>query len=79
MDLILTQLRIQNETFLGAVAEMPINQRICSKCGKPVKLMLPPGGKGPRTFQCIRCDRPDPIKSLEVEGLINGLLHDPKE
>lgn len=58
---------------------MPINQRICPKCGKPVKLMLPPGGKGPRTYQCIHCDRPDPIKSPQVKNLLDALLHDEKK
>lgn len=58
---------------------MPMNERICPKCGRPVKLMLPPGGKGPRTPQCIHCDRPDPLKSPEVKGLLKGLLHDDKK
>ncbi|WP_170978713.1 hypothetical protein [Afipia massiliensis] len=58
---------------------MPINQRICPECGKPVKLMLPPGGKGPRVYQCIHCDRPDPIKSPQVKNLLDALLHDEKK
>lgn len=55
---------------------MPIDKRICPKCGRPVKLMLPVGGKGPRTYQCIHCDRPDPMKSPEVKGLLKALLQD---
>jgi len=42
---------------------MTTNQRICKTCGHPTKLMLPPDGNGPRTFQCIHCDWPDPLKS----------------
>lgn len=53
---------------------MPVTQRICAKCGQPTKLMLPLGGKGPRTYQCIHCDRPDPLKSAEIRNLIDGLL-----
>lgn len=49
---------------------MPINERICPKCGKPTKLMLPPGGKGPRTYQCIDCDWPDPLKLSDVAILL---------
>lgn len=58
---------------------MPINPRICPKCGKPVKLMLPPGGKGPRTYQCIDCDRPDPLKSPEVKNLLRAFPLDEKK
>ena len=58
---------------------MPINQRICPKCGKPTKLMLQPGGKGPRTYQCIDCDRPDPLKSPEVKSLLKAFLPDEKQ
>jgi hypothetical protein len=42
-------------------------------------LALPPGGKGPRTFQCLDCDRPDPLKTDEVIGWLNGELQPPKE
>lgn len=58
---------------------MPEKEHICPKCGKPLKLMLPPGGEGPRTYQCIHCDRPDPIKSPQLKKLIKGLLHEPKK
>ncbi|MBB5050055.1 hypothetical protein HNQ36_000003 [Afipia massiliensis] len=44
-----------------------------------MKLMLPPGGKGPRAYQCIHCDRPDPIKSPQVKNLLDALLHDEKK
>jgi len=40
--------------------------------------MLPPGGKGARTYQCIQCDRPDPIKSPDVQQLLKGLLREPE-
>jgi len=40
--------------------------------------MLPPGGKGPRTYQCIYCDRPDPIKSPQVKGLLKAFAPEKK-
>jgi hypothetical protein len=52
---------------------MPISQRICAKCGEPTKLMLPPGGDGPRTYQCVKCDRPDPLQSPDVIKLVDSL------
>jgi hypothetical protein len=53
---------------------MPINQRLCPKCGNPTKLMLPPGGKGPRAYQCIDCDLPDPLGLPNVQGWLRGEL-----
>jgi len=26
-------------------------------------LLLQPGGQPPRTFQCLDCDRPDPLRA----------------
>ena len=45
-------------------------------------VLLPPGGAGPRTFQCLDCDRQDTLESVSVkrwlEGeLGRGLLSDP--
>jgi hypothetical protein len=37
-------------------------------------LALQLGGKGPRTLQCLDCDRPDPLKSDQVTGWLNGEL-----
>jgi len=50
----------------------------CPHCGAVLMLALPPGGKGPRTFQCLDCDRPDPLKTDEVIGWLNGELQPPK-
>ena len=50
-----------------------MSERLCAKCGQPAKLMLQPGGKGPRTYQCIHCDRPDPMKSAKVRVLVDRL------
>jgi hypothetical protein len=41
-------------------------------------LALPVGGDGQRTFQCLNCDRPDPLKMDEVIGWLNGELKPPK-
>jgi len=46
----------------------------CPHCGAHLILALPPGGKGPRTFQCFECERPDPLKSDEVSGWLRGEL-----
>jgi hypothetical protein len=46
----------------------------CPKCQAPMILALQLGGKGPRTLQCLDCDRPDPLKSGNVSGWLNGEL-----
>jgi hypothetical protein len=37
-------------------------------------MALQPDGKGPRMFQCLDCERPDPIKSSQVIGWLAGEL-----
>jgi hypothetical protein len=49
--------------FMGQV-ERPT----CPGCGAFLILALPPGGKGPRTFQCLDCERPDPLKLITPEA-----------
>ena len=46
----------------------------CPGCGAYLILALPPGGKGQRTFQCLDCDRPDPLKSDQVIGWLKSEL-----
>jgi hypothetical protein len=46
---------------------------ICPRCQRPMKLELQPGGKPPRTFQCIDCDRSDPLKSDTLRWLSGEL------
>lgn len=53
---------------------MPINQRLCPKCGKPTKLILPPDTDGPRAFLCLDCDAGDPMKRPNVQGWLHGEL-----
>jgi len=36
-------------------------------------LALPPGGSGPRTLQCLDCERPDPLKSDALRWLSSEL------
>jgi hypothetical protein len=55
-------------------AERPI----CPNCGALLILALPPDGKGPRTFQCLECDRPDPLKSETATGWLQGELRPPE-
>jgi hypothetical protein len=50
----------------------------CPGCGTYMILALPPGGKGPRTFQCLECDLPDPLKSEAATGWLKGELQPPK-
>jgi hypothetical protein len=46
----------------------------CPGCGAFLILALPPGGKGQRTFQCLDCDRPDPLKTDQATGWLKGEL-----
>jgi hypothetical protein len=41
-------------------------------------LALPRGGKGLRTFQCIDCERPDPVKTEHGLGWLKNDLQPPK-
>jgi hypothetical protein len=41
-------------------------------------LALPPGGKGKRSFRCLDCDDPDPLKTDVVTGWLKGELQPPK-
>ena len=41
-------------------------------------LALPPGGKGQRTFQCLACERPDPLNSEIAAGWLKSELRPPK-
>jgi hypothetical protein len=45
----------------------------CPRCGCVMVLALPPQGNGPRTLQCLECDRPDPLRSDVVKWLEGGL------
>jgi hypothetical protein len=37
-------------------------------------LELQSGGKTPRTFQCLDCERPDPLKTDQATGWLKGEL-----
>jgi hypothetical protein len=51
----------------GAIEHCPI-------CNRPLVFLLPPGGAGPRTFQCLDCDGQDPLESLSVKRWLKGEL-----
>ena len=51
---------------------------ICTECGEPLVLALPADGKGRRRFQCVDCDRPDPLKNDRVMGWLKSELQPPK-
>ena len=42
------------------------NRPICPECQRSMTLELQRGGKSPRTFQCLDCERPDPLKSSDA-------------
>jgi len=50
----------------------------CPDCGANLILAAPPGGKGPRTLQCLDCDQPDPLKTGKVIGWLKSELQPPK-
>jgi hypothetical protein len=37
-----------------------------------------PGGKGPRQFRCEQCEQPDPMRSAQASGWLQGELQPPK-
>ena len=49
------------------------NRPICPRCQRAMTLLLQPGGQPPRTFQCLDCDRPDPLKADPL-GWLSGEL-----
>src|ERR1700733_13940313 len=46
----------------------------CPDCGAYLTLALPPGGEGPRTFQCLHCEGPGPLKGPYAAGWLAGEL-----
>ena len=46
---------------------------VCPICHRPMTLELQPSGLPPRTFQCLECERPDPMKSPVIAGILNAL------
>lgn len=46
----------------------------CTDCGAYLTLALPPGGKGQRTFQCLDCEGPDPLRNPHAIGWLAGEL-----
>jgi RNase P subunit RPR2 len=50
----------------------------CPHCGAFLIPGLPLGGKGQRRFQCLDCDRPDPLKTDKATGRLKGELQPPK-
>jgi len=46
---------------------------VCPGCRRPMTLELQPGGKSPRSFQCLDCQRPDPLKSPALASMLDAL------
>jgi hypothetical protein len=44
----------------------------CPVCKSPMMPALPVRGR-PRRFQCVKCDEPDPLKSVTAERWLDGL------
>jgi hypothetical protein len=77
------QFRVGDRTDNGKTAFVKIamgqaERPTCPHCGAYLILALPPGGKGPRTFQCFECDRPDPLKTDHGIGWLKSELQPPK-
>jgi hypothetical protein len=64
-------------TAKGAALPNSHKRPVCPGCQRPMTLQLQPGGKSPRSFQCLDCQRPDPLKSRVVAGILNA-LHPPE-
>ena len=41
-------------------------------------LALPPRDKGHHLYQCFECDRPDPLKTNQLDGWMKGPLKPPE-
>jgi hypothetical protein len=46
---------------------------ICPICYHSMALELQPSGMPPRTFRCLNCERPDPIKSPGIASILKAL------
>jgi len=64
---------IHNFAIMG-----PAKRPTCPECGAPLVLALPPDGEGKRTFWCLDCDGPDPLKTHEAMGWLKSELRPPK-
>jgi hypothetical protein len=51
----------------------PDQTKRCALCGAVLVLAPPAQGSGPRTLQCLQCDRTDPLKSDVLKWLKGGL------
>jgi hypothetical protein len=49
----------------------------CPSCGAHLILALPPGVVGTRTFRCLECDGPDPLRTDKVMGWLKSELQPP--
>jgi len=71
-------LKLTNIRTGGRITRMGRTERpTCPGCGAFLILALPPGGEGRRTWQCIDCDRPDPLKADAVMGWLKSELQPP--
>jgi hypothetical protein len=50
----------------------------CPKCGLPMALAVSPSGNGPRQYRCEQCEQPDPMRSAQASGWLQGELQPPK-
>ena len=46
---------------------------ICPTCYHAMTLELQPSGMPPRNFQCLNCERPDPMKSPVIASILKAL------
>jgi tRNA(Ile2) C34 agmatinyltransferase TiaS len=68
----MTRAGVQRESFMAETLSTPT----CPKCRKPMHfIVLNTGG---RKFQCVQCDRVDPMRLSDIQALIKGELQPPK-
>ena len=50
----------------------------CERCGGLMVLVMPPDGKAPREFRCLKCDLIDPLELPSIAAWLDGELRPPK-
>jgi hypothetical protein len=48
---------------------------VCLICQRAMTIELQPSGIPPRTFQCLECERLDPMNSQGIAGLMKAFSH----
>jgi hypothetical protein len=57
----------------GSACPTPDIGRFARVASAPMTLEVQPSGMPPRTFQCLECERPDPMKSPVIAEILKAL------